>query len=144
MSRSDSSPDLAAKFLEAHRVRYLIMIMSNPTFRDVWESWGQEQRMAFGREHMALNRELQESGEFVAGAALADPATAMRVSRSPSGEVISTDGPFAEAKEYLVGFLMVECADESRAMEIAAQVPDAQYGEIEVRPLMQLKSVATG
>lgn len=121
-------------------MRYLIMIRSNPKFRDLWETWPVDKRMEFGRAHMALSTSLHESGELIAAEGLADPAEGLVVSMS-DGQLVAADGPYAEVKEHLVGFLLVECDDRERAAQIAAQVPDAQYGPVEVRPVMDLKSV---
>ena len=58
------------------------------------------------------------------------------------GGTLTTDGPFAEVKEYLVGFYLVECADLDRAVEIAAKVPEAFMGLVEVRPVVDLAALA--
>jgi hypothetical protein len=115
------------------------MIRSNPKFRGVWETWPDEKRMEFGRDHLALSAALHESGELIAAEGLSDPSVGFAVSAS-NGEVVTIDGPYAEVKEHLVGFLLVDCDDRERAVQIAAQVPDAQYGEVEVRPVLDLKS----
>jgi hypothetical protein len=54
------------------------------------------------------------------------------------GQVIASDGPFAEVKEYLAGFYLIECDTIDEAIEHAAHVPDAQFGEVEVRPVLDL------
>jgi hypothetical protein len=64
-----------------------------------------------------------------------DTATTVRVR---SGKTASTDGPFAETKEVLGGYYLVDCKDLDRAIELAAQIPGARTGSIEVRPLMEL------
>jgi hypothetical protein len=69
--------------------------------------------------------------------ALADTSMAKRVSER-NGERITSDGPFAEAKELLAGFYLVESESMDRAVEIAARMPEAPVGEIEVRPVMDL------
>jgi hypothetical protein len=68
---------------------------------------------------------------------LADPALAKRVEVSGDQTVIS-DGPFAESKEHLAGFYLVDCESEDRALAIAARVPDAVWGLVEVRPVLDL------
>ena len=68
---------------------------------------------------------------------LADPELAKRVSVR-DGTTISSDGPFAEVKEYLAGFYLVECESIDRAVELAALVPDAWTGSVEVRPVFDL------
>ncbi len=116
------------------------MIRSNPSFRELWETWPEDKRMEFGRSHLALSESLRESGELIAAEGLADPSEGLVVSVR-DGEAVTIDGPYAEVKEHLVGFLLVECDDRERAVQIAAQVPDAQYGEVEVRPVMDVKSI---
>ena len=69
---------------------------------------------------------------------LADPALAKRVSAPLEGGTFVTDGPFAEAKEHLAGFLLVDVDSEQRALDIAARVPDAVWGLVEVRPLLDM------
>jgi hypothetical protein len=115
------------------------MIRSNPRFRELWETWPEDKRMEFGRQHLELSQSLQESGELIAAEGLSDPSVGFAVSAA-NGELMTIDGPYAEAKEHLVGFLLVDCEDRARAVQIAAQVPDAQYGEVEVRPVLDLKS----
>jgi hypothetical protein len=71
---------------------------------------------------------------------LPDLCEAKRVSVR-EGRTLTTDGPFAEAKEYLAGFYLVECESIERAVEIAARTPDAAYGEVEVRPVLDLREL---
>ena len=118
-------------------MKYMILIQSNPQFLERWQALPKEQRERFGREHLALGAELAESGELVASEGLADPALAKRVTVTGDQAMIS-DGPFAEAKEHLAGFLLVDCDGEDRALAIAARVPDAIWGLVEVRPVLDL------
>ena len=115
-------------------MKYLIMVQSNPTSLAHWDTLSDEQRMEFGRAHYALTDELLESGQLVASEGLADVATAKRVTVR-DGAVLATDGPFAEVKEHLAGFYLVECADMDEAVAIAARVPDAAFNHVEVRPV---------
>jgi hypothetical protein len=118
-------------------MKYVILIQSNPQFLERWQALPKEQRERFGRDHLALSAELAESGELVASEGLADPALAKRVTVA-GGQTMISDGPFAEAKEHLAGLLLVDCDDEERALEIAARVPDAVWGLVEVRPVLDL------
>ena len=68
---------------------------------------------------------------------LADPSLTKRVAVR-EGEMMTTDGPFAEAKELLAGFFLVECESMERALEHAARVPEAEFGLVEVRPVLDL------
>ncbi|MBC6449990.1 YciI family protein [Actinokineospora xionganensis] len=118
-------------------MKYLILIHSNPRSLAVWETLTDEQRMEFGRGHMRLSDELAESGELIVSEGLGDPAMGKRVSVR-DGRTLVTDGPFAEVKEHLAGFLLIECDSMEKATEIAARVPDAGLTEVEVRPVLDL------
>ena len=83
----------------------------------------------------AFGREARDRGAYVAGEGLQPAATATLV-RVRDGERLLTDGPFAETKEQLGGFYLVECEDLDEAIEWAAKIPGAQAGTIEVRPVM--------
>ncbi|GAA4262517.1 YciI family protein [Dactylosporangium darangshiense] len=82
-----------------------------------------------------LGRELTESGELVLTEGLADPSLT-RTLRRRDGGVAASDGPYAEAKEVLVSFAIVDCASHERVMAIAARVVDAVGDTVEVRPIM--------
>ena len=86
------------------------------------------------RQFEALLEELSASGEFVTAEALADPASATIYGWSPEGH-LATDGPYAEAKEQLAGFFLIDCASRERAEEIAAQFAQPG-GTVELRPVM--------
>jgi hypothetical protein len=113
-------------------MKYLLMIYQNPVgLQEMSESEKQE---VFA-EVDALMKELTESGEWVGGEALADPSTAKTV-RVRDGVPAVTDGPYAEAKEQVVGYCIVDCETEERAVEIAARWPDARWWGMEVRGLL--------
>jgi hypothetical protein len=118
-------------------MKYMILIQSNPQFLERWKALPEEQRERFGRDHLARTAELADAGELVASEGLADPALAKRVTVAGDQTLIS-DGPFAEAKEHLAGFYLVDCQTEERALAIAARVPDAVWGLVEVRPVLDL------
>src|SRR5262245_14927100 len=109
----------------------MLMIYGNA---EAFRAVGAEAFAAIVRETDALNQELFESGELVGAYGLADQVDAKMVrvtGRTPA----VTDGPYAEAKEYLASFTIVDCASPERAMEIAARNPAARYWGVEVRPL---------
>lgn len=123
-------------------MKYVLLIHSNP------EPWGHptvnytaagrqlspEQHAQMDREFEALLTELSASGEFVSAEALADPASST-VYRWGAEGYLATEGPYAEAKEHLAGFFLLDCATRERAEEIAAQF--ASPGDvIELRPVM--------
>jgi len=121
-------------------VKYLILIHSNPQFLQRWEGLSDAQREEFGRGHFALTDELAASGELIVSEGLADPALAKRVT-ARDGQTMTADGPFAEVKEHLAGFYLVDCESTDRAVQIAAQVPDAVWGLVEVRPVLDMSTL---
>ena len=87
---------------------------------------------------LAFDRSVRESGHCVASEALEPVATATTV-RVRNGKVAITDGPFAETKECLAGFYMIEARDLNEAIAIASRIPPAQVGSIEVRPIRPIR-----
>jgi hypothetical protein len=85
----------------------------------------------------AFTEEAQKSGQMVAGEPLQPPETATTV-RIRDGKRLVTDGPFAETKEWLAGFYAFKCNSLDEAIDWAAKIPGAQYGSIEVRPIMEI------
>jgi hypothetical protein len=118
-------------------VKYLILIYSNPASREIWEGFSDDQRAEGFRYYGALNEELAAAGELIVTEALADPSLTTRVSVR-DGQVVTSDGPYAESKELLAGFYLIECESVDRAVEIAARVPEAELGLVEVRPVRGL------
>ncbi|PXY17875.1 hypothetical protein DI005_37750 [Prauserella sp. PE36] len=114
-------------------MKYVLMIYSSPAS---WNALSQQDRDRVGREHAALGEELRESGEWVGGNALADPSRSVAV-RVRGDVVTATDGPFAEVKEHIAGYYVVECETLDRAVEIAAKMPDSKLCHVEVRPVMR-------
>ncbi|HZE28928.1 MAG TPA: YciI family protein, partial [Gaiellaceae bacterium] len=85
--------------------------------------------------YMQYTKELQDSGALVAGDALEPTPTATTV-RVRNDETLTTDGPFAETKEQLGGYYLVDVGSLDEALEWAAKIPGARHGSVEVRPLM--------
>ena len=121
-------------------MKYLILIYSNPASREIWEGFSDDQRAEGYRYYAALTEELAASGELIVSEALADPSLAKRVSVR-DGQTLISDGPFAEAKEVLGGFFLLDCESVERAVEIAARVPEAELGLVEVRPILSLSGI---
>jgi hypothetical protein len=118
-------------------VKYLVLIYSNPASREIWEGFSDDQRAEGYRYHAALTEELAAAGELIVSEALADPSLTTRVSVR-DGQTFTSDGPFAETKELLGGFFLLECESRERAVEIAARVPEAELGLVEVRPVLDM------
>jgi len=92
-------------------------------------------------EYDAFTAHLRERGAMLAGEALDTVATATTI-RVVDGRAVATDGPFAETKETLGGFYLVEAADLDEAIAYAAMIPGARHGCIEVRPVWDYRKVA--
>jgi hypothetical protein len=118
-------------------VKYLVLIYSNPASREIWEGFTDDERAEGFRYYNALADELAASGELIVTEALADPSLTRRVSVR-DGQTLTSDGPFAEAKELLAGFFLLDCESADRVVEIAARMPEAELGLVEVRPVLQL------
>jgi hypothetical protein len=103
--------------------------------------YGEEQKISAmtDDECMAYDLSLRESGRSIASEALQPVRTAATV-RVRDGKLHVTDGPFAETKEILAGFYLVEAADLNEAIQMASQIPPARVGAIEVRPVRELVS----
>ena len=118
-------------------MRYLILINQNA---HAFAGLSEEQLRAFGRRHRELHEALLESGELVAGEGLANASLAHTIAVR-DGRTVTTDGPFAEIKEHLAGFYLIEVESFERAVAIAARVPDAELAEVELRPVLDLRAV---
>jgi hypothetical protein len=108
-------------------MKYLILIYEN-------EATTPQDEAEFGK-WMKYTDDLKESGCLRGGEALQPTSTATTV-RVKNGKVITTDGPFAETKEQLGGYYMVECKDLDEAIKWAARIPSVGRGPVEVRPVM--------
>ena len=125
-------------------MKYLVLIYSNPTswahptfeHTDYYRSASPDERVAMDTQFGDLMREMSASGELVSGTPLAEPETTRTV-RVRDGVTVTTDGPFAESKEQMAGYFVLDCVDINRAIDLAARFPDARFGRIEVRPIME-------
>jgi hypothetical protein len=112
-------------------MRYLCLIYDN---EGTMAAMPQAEAEAFMGEYFAFTDGIRKSGQYVAGEALKPVQTATTV-RVRNGKVSTTDGPFAETKEQLGGFYMIEARDLNEAIQVAAKIPSARTGSIEVRPV---------
>ncbi|MFF5261508.1 YciI family protein [Actinomadura viridis] len=113
-------------------MKYLLMIHMND---DAWQALSEEERNHMMNSQEGFMNMLRESGEMVLTHALANPSTSAVV-RVQDGAPAVTDGPFAEAKEYLAGYYVIDCESRERALEVAAQMAEARFLGVEVRPIM--------
>lgn len=123
-------------------MKYLLLIYHNPEAREMWETFSEAEQAEGLQVYAALNEELAGSGELIVTQALADASQAKRVTVT-DGQPMTSDGPFAEVKEQLAGFYLVECESMERAVEIAARIPEASLGLVEVRPIMTYAGLET-
>jgi hypothetical protein len=91
------------------------------------------------RDSIAYDEELRRNGHYIASDAL-QHVTAARTLRVRKGKLSVMDGPFAETKEQLGGFILIEARDLDEAVELASKIPMAKHGSIEVRPTMQISA----
>jgi hypothetical protein len=115
-------------------MKYMLLIYDNDDTREHFFGPDGGPLMA---EIDAIMAELTESGELVGGEALADPSQS-RVVRPRDGVPVATDGPYAEAKEHMGGYLIVDCESIDRATEIATRWPNSRFGAMEVRAIMDV------
>ena len=114
-------------------MRYLLLIYTQETDETPPPEVAQASHEAYGQ----FTGEIKRRGLFQAGEALTPTSTATTV-RVVDGETVATDGPFAETKEALGGFYLIEARDLDEAIEVAAKIPAAEFGSIEVRPIWEL------
>jgi hypothetical protein len=113
-------------------MQYMLLIHND---EQEWAALGDEERNAIIGEYFEFGDSIRD--QRLQGAPL-EPSSATTVVRVRSGETLVTDGPFAETKEQLGGFYLIEADTLDEALEIAARVPGAKYGAIEVRPVAQV------
>jgi hypothetical protein len=113
-------------------MQYLLLIYGD---ENGWETMSEEERGQIFQAYGTYTQELQDSGAMVAGDALQPTQTATTV-RVRNDETLTTDGPFAETKEQLGGYYLVDVGSLDEALEWAAKIPGARHGAIEVRPVM--------
>jgi hypothetical protein len=113
-------------------MKYLCLIYEN---EKNWETIPPADGEAIMGEYFAFSEGIRRSGQYVAAEALQPTSTATTV-KVRNGKVSTTDGPFAETKEQLGGFYLIEAKDLNEAIQVATRIPSAKTGSIEVRPIM--------
>ena len=112
-------------------MRYLLLIYTEEQLEASPETMGAE-----FAAYEAFTNEVRDRGIYEAGEALRPTSTATTV-RVQNGQTVTTDGPFAETKEALGGFYMVDATDLDDAIQLAAKIPGAKHGSIEIRPIFE-------
>ena len=113
-------------------MKYMLLIYGNEA---LWSSFPQGEHQKLVADTDALHEELRGTGEYVCAFGVGDQALAKTVHLEDGAPVVS-DGPYIETKEYLGSFDIIEVDSEERALEIAAKVPFARFGRVEVKPIM--------
>ncbi len=112
-------------------MQYLLLIHGDES---LWGTMSEAESSAIMGEYYAYNEAITAEGIMRGGNAL-QPTAAGRIVRVRDGERVVTDGPYAETREQLAGFFMVECDTLDEAIDAAARIPGARHGTIEVRPV---------
>ena len=120
-------------------MKFLLIIHANPTLADTLSEAEINDLVA---AHDTFQDTVRATGELLGFAALADP-TMSRTVRVRDGETVVSDGPYAEVKEFLAGYYLIEAESAGRAADIAALIPDAAHNGIEVRPVMDAGGAGT-
>ncbi len=113
-------------------MQYMLLIYNDPSG---WDAMSDDERGRLYAAYGSFTEELQASGKHVAGDALQGLETATSV-RVRDGETLTTDGPFAETKEVLGGYYLIDVETLDEALEWAAKLPGSWYGTVEVRPVV--------
>ncbi len=115
-------------------MRYLCLIYED---EGVWQTMPKAEAERIFGEYFAFTDGIKESGHYIGGEPLQPTETATTV-RVRNGKVSTTDGPFAETKEQLGGYYLIEAKDLNDAVQVASRIPGARLGSIEVRPIMEI------
>ena len=113
-------------------MQYLLLIYEREAD---WNAVSEKEKGAIFQEYMAFTQGIMKSGHHRAGDALQPVSTATTV-QVRNGKTLTTDGPFAETREQLGGYYLIEAKNLDEAISLAARVPSARYGSVEVRPIM--------
>lgn len=112
-------------------MKYLLLIYENEAS---WAGLSEAERGKVFQEYMDYTARIRKNGNYIAGEALQPVSTATTV-RLKNGKTLTTDGPFAETREQLGGYYLVDAKDLDEATSIAARIPDAAVGCVEIRPV---------
>ena len=120
-------------------MKYMLLIYDN---EQAWTRIGEAEQRQIFREYGQFTEDIKANRNFLAGSQLQPVATATSI-RVRDGKELMTDGPFAETHEQLGGYYLIEAKDLDEATKIAARIPSARYGTVEVRPLVERSAEAT-
>jgi hypothetical protein len=117
-------------------MKYLCLIYEDET---TWGKMPKPEADAMMGEYFGFTEDVKRSGHYLGGNALQPTQTASTV-RVRKGKISTTDGPFAETKEQLGGYYLIEAKDLNDAIQVAARIPSARLGGVEVRPIMEFNA----
>jgi hypothetical protein len=120
-------------------MRYMLLIYDD---EKLWAKMSEAERQQIFGEYMQLSGDLRRTGQYQSGAPLQPTSTATSV-RLRDGQRLVTDGPFAETREQLGGYYIVEAKNLDEAIALAEKIPSARLGTIEVRPVMELPAATS-
>ncbi len=116
-------------------MKYLCLIYED---HSQWPKFPKAEQDKFLAEYFAFSDGIKKSGHYLGSNAL-QPTNSATTVRVRQGKVGTTDGPFAETKEQLGGYYLIEAKDLNDAIQVAARIPSARWGAVEVRPIMEFK-----
>ncbi|MEO8580052.1 MAG: YciI family protein [Gemmatimonadales bacterium] len=114
-------------------MKYLCLIYDD---EKEWQKFPKEVQDKYMSEYTAFGDSIKKSGQFV-GANQLQPTHTATIVRSRNGKISTTDGPYAETKEQLGGYYLIEAKDLNDAIQVASRIPSARSGSIEVRPVVE-------
>ena len=117
-------------------MKYMLLIHDS---EKAWAALGEDERQQVMATYRRFSAEIQSTGQFISGSQLQATSNATSV-RVRNGKRLVTDGPFAETREQLGGYFLVEACDLDEAIALAERLPSALTGTIEVRPLAETRS----
>jgi hypothetical protein len=120
-------------------MKYMLLIHDD---EQAWAKLSDAERQRIYGEYGQFGQQIKDGGQYVAGAQLQPTSTATSV-RVRDGKRLVTDGPFAETREQLGGYYLIDARDLDEAIGIAARIPSARMGTIEVRPVVEMAARAT-
>ena len=115
-------------------MRYMLLLYGREAD---WKNRSEQEKGQIFHEYMTFTEGIRNSGHYRAGDPLQPTSSATTV-RSKNGKPVTTDGPFAETREQLGGYYIIEAKDLDEATAIAARIPAARTGSVEVRPIMEV------
>ena len=119
-------------------MKYMLLIYDE---EQAWAKLSEAERQQIYGEYGQFSQQIKSSGQYVTGAQL-QPISAATSVRVRNGKRLLTDGPFAETREQLGGYYLVDAKDLDEALGVAARIPSARLGTIEVRPLVEMPVAA--